>query len=212
MAKIDLDKFICSFMSYGTDVKWAVEKALKDQGLEYKDGQIKAENDDESIRKNCIHFLELQKKHHASTYEIDECIAWLEKQNPTEENKGNNDGIVNSNEDFDDFVRWFVEQRVNNYLHIPLDDEVHEWANLILEHATEVLNKESALGWSERHEPRRDDFIAGAQWADKNMINRACKWLSDNLLTSNLEKMSYNVMTEETKKQFIEDFRKAMEE
>jgi hypothetical protein len=41
-----------------------------------------AENEDKDarIRKNCIHFLELQKKHHAATFEIEECIDWLEKQ------------------------------------------------------------------------------------------------------------------------------------
>lgn len=38
------------------------------------------ENDTERIRKNCIHFLELQKQHHAATFEIEECITWLEKQ------------------------------------------------------------------------------------------------------------------------------------
>lgn len=38
------------------------------------------ENDTERIRKNCIHFLELQKQHHAVTFEIEECIDWLEKQ------------------------------------------------------------------------------------------------------------------------------------
>lgn len=38
------------------------------------------EDDTERIRKNCIHFLELQKQHHAATFEIEECIAWLEKQ------------------------------------------------------------------------------------------------------------------------------------
>ena len=38
------------------------------------------ESEDERIRENCIHFLELQKSHHASTFEIEECIAWLEKQ------------------------------------------------------------------------------------------------------------------------------------
>lgn len=41
-------------------------------------------DEDERIRKNCIHFLELQKGHHASTIEIDECIAWLEKQKEPE--------------------------------------------------------------------------------------------------------------------------------
>ena len=38
------------------------------------------ESEDERIRKNCIHFLEYQKSHHADTREIEECIAWLEKQ------------------------------------------------------------------------------------------------------------------------------------
>lgn len=38
------------------------------------------EDDFERIRKNCIHFLELQKQHHAATFEIEECIDWLEKQ------------------------------------------------------------------------------------------------------------------------------------
>lgn len=38
------------------------------------------ENDSERIKKNCIHFLELQKQHHAATFEIEECIAWLKKQ------------------------------------------------------------------------------------------------------------------------------------
>ena len=38
------------------------------------------EGDDERIKKNCIHFLELQKQHHAATFEIEECIAWLEKK------------------------------------------------------------------------------------------------------------------------------------
>ena len=37
------------------------------------------ESEDEMIRKNCIHFLELQKAHHADTSEIDDCIAYLQK-------------------------------------------------------------------------------------------------------------------------------------
>ena len=43
------------------------------------------ESDDDRIKRNCIHFLELQKGHHASTIEIDECIAWLEKKKESEE-------------------------------------------------------------------------------------------------------------------------------
>jgi len=48
-------------------------------------------DEDERIRKNCIHFLELQKQHHAATFEIEECIAWLEKQGePIKIKKGKN--------------------------------------------------------------------------------------------------------------------------
>ena len=42
------------------------------------------EDNAERIKKNCIHFLELQKQHHAATFEIEECIAWLEKQGKEE--------------------------------------------------------------------------------------------------------------------------------
>ena len=45
------------------------------------------ENDTERIRKNCIHFLKLQKQHHAAIFEIEECIDWLEKQREQEEHK-----------------------------------------------------------------------------------------------------------------------------
>ena len=44
------------------------------------------EDYDERIRKNCIHFLGLQKQHHAGTEEIEECISWLEKQGEIKKN------------------------------------------------------------------------------------------------------------------------------
>lgn len=61
------------------------EEIVIPEGFEaiIQDGKIilrRKESKDEKIRKNCIHFLELQKKYHASTVEIDECITWLEKQ------------------------------------------------------------------------------------------------------------------------------------
>ena len=60
----------------------AIERAKKLYGNEIAEEifhELK-ECDDERIKKNCIHFLELQKQHHAATFEIEECIAWLEKQ------------------------------------------------------------------------------------------------------------------------------------
>ena len=63
----------------------AIERAKKIYGngiIERIFPELK-EVDDERIKKNCIHFLELQKQHHAATFEIEECIAWLEKQGKT---------------------------------------------------------------------------------------------------------------------------------
>lgn len=60
----------------------AIERAKKLYGNEIAEEifhELK-ECDDERIKKNCIHFLELQKQHHAATFEIEECIAWLEKK------------------------------------------------------------------------------------------------------------------------------------
>ena len=41
---------------------------------------VQKESEDERIMRNLIHFLELQKAHHADTSEIDECISYLERQ------------------------------------------------------------------------------------------------------------------------------------
>lgn len=38
------------------------------------------ESEDERMKKKCINFLNLHKRYRASSTEIDECIAWLEKQ------------------------------------------------------------------------------------------------------------------------------------
>lgn len=51
-----------------------------------------------------------------------------------------------------------------------------------------------------------------AQIAREETIQRACKWLEEHLLTSELDKKDYFVMTEENKQCFIADFRKAIEE
>lgn len=64
----------------------ALERAKKSYGNKIAEEifpELK-EDDAERIRKNCIHFLELQKQHHAATFEIEECIAWLKKQGKEE--------------------------------------------------------------------------------------------------------------------------------
>lgn len=59
---------------------------------------VENESKDEQLRKNCIHFLELQKSHHAATFEIEECIDWLEKQKEPEDKGEISDGYHTFNE------------------------------------------------------------------------------------------------------------------
>jgi hypothetical protein len=81
-AKIDLEKFICSY------VKWNnIQDALKDQGLKCWNDQIveiQQESEAERIRRQTLKVLNYYKNEEKSEgripTEIDECIAWLEKQ------------------------------------------------------------------------------------------------------------------------------------
>ena len=67
----------------------AIERAKKSYGNIIA-GEIFPElkkDDAERIKKNCIHFLELQKQHHAATFEIEECIDWIKKQSKNSTDK-----------------------------------------------------------------------------------------------------------------------------
>lgn len=97
----------------------AYDEALKKASAAYKDEdrhlkatlerifpELKEEND-ERIKKNCIHFLELQKQHHAATFEIEECIDWLEKQGeqkPTIEMKSAEESLGISSEEYNKII------------------------------------------------------------------------------------------------------------
>ena len=73
----------------------AYDNAIKRAKKLYDNGIIKEifpelkEDDTERIRENCIHFLELQKQHHAATFEIEECIDWIKNKDKkfTDKNK-----------------------------------------------------------------------------------------------------------------------------
>lgn len=76
-------------MDYEKAYKEALERAKSIHSFSSDLAEIKrmeqlfpelAETEEKRIRQNCIHFLELQKSHHAATFEIEECIDWLEKQ------------------------------------------------------------------------------------------------------------------------------------
>jgi hypothetical protein len=119
MALIDLDKFVASFITEMKEcsqmrnfsIPRCIKKALVDQGLEYKDGEIVksqrrvsaeakengyGESEDERIRKALIKF-------HKSTIDVDgikgeDIIDWLEKQGenkPIVSNDALREGIAN---------------------------------------------------------------------------------------------------------------------
>lgn len=93
MALIDLDKFLASFIeamkayrpvSLGS-LPFFIKKALEDQGLEYRDGEIvktqdiiAAESEDEKIKKRIIQAIKIREKE--MNEEWSDEIAWLEKQ------------------------------------------------------------------------------------------------------------------------------------
>ena len=97
------------------------------------------ESDDERIMENCIHFLELQKQHHAATFEIEECIAWIKNQGKkyTDKNKPRfnvGDWVVNKfgdswHIDSLDNKNYQVSDGKGNYNYFPISkqDEMHLW-------------------------------------------------------------------------------------
>lgn len=57
-------------------------------------------------------------------------------------------------------------------------------------------------------------FISGAEWADKTLINKACKWLKENKDNYAYPVYEGDTLTDEcfVGESLIDDFRKAMEE
>lgn len=55
---------------------------------------------------------------------------------------------------------------------------------------------------------KQEAFIAGAKWADATMIDKACKWLSDNKDNYIID-IEGEILIDD---QIITDFRKTMEE
>lgn len=82
--KADIDKNIAWLEKQGDKDKLIQE--LGEYKVKYTQEVLEnyitsmSNKDNEKLRKKCIHFLELQKQHHAATFEIEECIDWLETQ------------------------------------------------------------------------------------------------------------------------------------
>lgn len=104
---VNFDKFLASFINEmkkhqpitSYNLPGCIKKALKDQGLEYKDGEIvkiSAESEDERIRKSLIDgFKRYDDGALFNGCSVREILLWLEKQgNPNKEYwKGYKDGV-----------------------------------------------------------------------------------------------------------------------
>ena len=73
----------------------------------------------------------------------------------------------------------------------------------------------AALEYVEKHEfaDAIDAFEAGAEWANKTMIEKACEWLYNQALDGFYNEDGTNILLSDgTKEKFIKSFKKAMEE
>lgn len=120
----------------------AIERAknLYDNGIIEEIFPELKEDDTERIRKNCIYFLKLQKRYYASTFEIEECIDWLEKQGKNSTNKNKPKFNVGDWIIFIKSKSVYQVEKIENYeytlrhilggsLHLPFSNEklIREW-------------------------------------------------------------------------------------
>jgi hypothetical protein len=99
MEQVNFEKFIVSFIEATQErprtivsIPACIKKALKDQGLEYKDGEIvknqdriAAELEDEKIRKELIDYINRLTVTPSNIDKYNTWIAWLEKQGQVKE-------------------------------------------------------------------------------------------------------------------------------
>ena len=119
-AKIDLEKFICSYVKYSN-----IQDALKDQGLKCWNGEIvEIESEDERIASAIRRLLETEKResnlvgYFGVTYE--EATAWLEKQG---------DKTSKWTEEDDTIRRELIRrmEALDHYWNRPNDQKLIDW-------------------------------------------------------------------------------------
>ena len=69
----------------------------------------------------------------------------------------------------------------------------------------------ASVSWTDKTLTIKEEkaFQAGAKWADKTMIDKACEWIKENFeCYVGVDVSPYYIYANE----FVEDFRKAMEE
>ena len=161
----------------------AIERAKKLYGngiIERIFPELK-EGDDERIKKNCIHFLELQKQHHAATFGIEECIAWLEKQGKQVSSQTNERAWLYL---VSDVLTW--KDGIGQYLD---DPRVQELANRLCSNYAQKLYNPSNSSNTGKNEQKSADKIEPRFKVGDWVVNK----FGDSWHIDSLDKKNYQV-------------------
>ena len=133
-------------MDYKKELEEALERAKNLESPIYREAaeiifpQLKETTDEKVVRiiKQSLLEFYFDRKLSERTNDVDyaECLAWVDEQSDKNKN-------LESTDEFESFVRWFVEKRTENWTLIPSDDDIHKWAVMILNHAKAVLGYQS---------------------------------------------------------------------
>lgn len=88
------------------------------------------------------------------------------------------------------------------------EEQIKQQANIYTDDSNNYAEWSEDGGWSDSDDRKfvEKAFIESAKWADKTMIDKACKWLEEQ------NKMRMYELEMILGRQFINDFKKAMEE
>ena len=201
MSKIDIDKFVCYLMNdCKTNANYvhlaSIKRALQDQGLEYKDGEIVSLDYDTTKdlrqRYKRIKNSEWLKKTHEGM-----SIALPSDLKGTDMDGGIKGEIENpAITEVEKFLYGFQKGYI---------DSILEWDDYVMVKSTELLNI------ARRQLEGNPEFLytvtrKAAEMARRHFLDKACKWLDDNFL------LYWSQVDGDNTDRFIRLFRKYMEE
>lgn len=174
--------------------KKITEISLKAQESEYMvpegyiaeivDGKVvvkKKESNGERIRKNCIHFLELQKEYHVDTSEIDDCITYLEMQKEPAPIPDKFSGLKS-------LLLQYLQSATNRKDDVEIEDDTDLWGRKILDYVWKQDGKQTLENYKisdERSTAKMEGRIEGRQDVINNPeeygLQKPVEWSEEDL-------------------------------
>ena len=179
----------------------AIERAKKSYGNRIAEEifpELK-ENDTERIRKNCIHFLELQKQHHAATFEIEECIDWLEKQGEQASSQNNERAWLYL---VSDVLTW--KYGIGQYLDDPRVQELAK--RLCSDYAQKLYNPSNSSNTGKNEQKSADKIEQKFHKGDWITIDKPCQIINIHDNGNYIVQYCDDEKTHELSKNFCESY------